>query len=61
MGSVNIYGAAKGGREMKCQHKRWRTLVKGRSWKCRECGWVKTKHGEVTSIAAMRDLMPKGK
>ena len=41
---------------MKCEHKK---LVKGRAWKCRGCGYVWTKHGEVVSLAATRDLMRK--
>jgi len=32
-------------------------LVKGRAWKCRGCGYMRTKHGEVVSLAAMRDLI----
>ena len=42
---------------MKCGHKKWKTLVKGRAWKCRDCGYIRTKHGEVVSLAAMRDLI----
>jgi hypothetical protein len=46
---------------MKCNHPKWRTIVKHKSWKCRSCGFVKTAHGEVNSLMAMRDLMPKGR
>jgi len=44
---------------MKCKHPRWKTIVKHRSCKCRFCGHVKTVHGEVTTLEAMRDLMPR--
>jgi hypothetical protein len=43
----------------KCNHPKWKTLVKDRAWKCRSCGFVRTAHGEVTTIEAMRDLMKR--
>ncbi len=41
---------------MNCKH-RWKTISKGRSWMCRKCKKVQTKHGDVTTLEAMRDLI----
>lgn len=25
----------------KCGHNRWRTVIKGKSWRCRKCGCIR--------------------